>query len=226
MVLSENISIDFRSDKLSVGSGLNRRDFVSSFLYFDEILLLTNNYIGITHLEEWYVILKDEGYIKTDTIKVHEYDNKYYGLYKETINKISELMKVSSENWVASNVHEKFILKENHAAATGGERLSLVNSLPVPSDDIHIDKIIRFKQDRRDEFIALSTHINSLERRVISSGGSSDDLRIAIDEIDIACANLIRVYNERGLKFNLAKFDINFSFDKIKKSNGIYLRSY
>ncbi|HHL1909178.1 TPA: hypothetical protein ACQ2HW_005607, partial [Klebsiella pneumoniae] len=46
------------------------------------------------------------------------------------------------------------------------------------------------------------------------------ELKTVINEIDIACAEIIRLYKERGIKFNLSEVKLNFNLPEIATKAG------
>lgn len=62
--------------------------------------------------------------------------------------------------------------------------------------------------------------INELNIRVLKAENRDLELKAAINEIDIACADVIRLYNESRIKFNLSEVKFNFNIPEIVTNAG------
>jgi hypothetical protein len=72
----------------------------------------------------------------------------------------------------------------------------LWNMLPVPKSDVPLEKILEFKEKRRDELFALRVHLDEMYQDIIAS------------------ADMPRARNTQAMKLSLALQDIDKGFDE------------
>lgn len=75
--------------------------------------------------------------------------------------------------------------------------VELANVLPVPSYDVPLDVLLKFKQERHSELVALQDRLDELYQQVVSSGDVPHAKTAAIGSIERALADLTRAAKER-----------------------------
>jgi hypothetical protein len=97
-----------------------------------------------------------------------------------------------------------------------GISLILIRSIPIPSHDVPITEILEFKEKRRDELNILHTHINKLSAEISLSKEIPLDLEKTVKNIDVACADLLKVSSEWQQPFHIGDLKANINFNGIK----------
>jgi hypothetical protein len=89
--------------------------------------------------------------------------------------------------------------------------LELYNKLPVPDDSVPFEKVLKFKSDRADELQALRSKLDELYIKISNAEDVQYMKAMAVDEIDLCIADLIRVSNESWTTkmIKSLKFEIN-----------------
>ncbi|EPC3761970.1 DUF6236 family protein [Klebsiella michiganensis] len=211
-------------DTLHSFGGLTAEDIARSVLYWDKIAILENNFINIEIFEKSLEnSLFSAGIIERHVIQMPSVcDSVMPVLHKLYSDKAFELLNRKDSNYATYGM-EGF-LKENNTNViqNSGEIVTLTNSLPLPDKITPMDEILGFREKRKGELRNLITHLNSLENRVASSENQSIELKKAINEIDIACATIIRLFNESKIKFTPSSIDYNFNMKEIFKVASMY----
>ena len=123
-------------------------------------------------------------------------------------------------NFIASEADKVLIKNSNEVAPDNGELFTLINAIPEPDESVNIHDVLEFRHKRQGELKNLMNKINELNIRVLKAENRDLELKAAINEIDIACADVIRLYNESMVKFNLSEVRFNFNVPEIATNAG------
>ncbi|WP_248747122.1 DUF6236 family protein [Pseudomonas sp. MWU12-2037] len=94
--------------------------------------------------------------------------------------------------------------------------MELFKALPVPAADVPLAEILAFKQKRRPELLMFRAYIEAMAKEISESSDSQAELKKKLQDLDQACANLIKVTREWQFPVHLAnaKFSLNISLPK------------
>jgi hypothetical protein len=191
---------------------LDKQDLRSSLLYWDRLAWPTG-FIGFaedpdtTFLESSGILLRPnyriggtgaEVVIKPQMIALDEFERKSPGV------------------WSLGQSENSILLKSGVGEPSRGTLLSLLNCLPVPSEDVALSDIIDFKTKRRDELLAFREHLENLVDEIQSHHDSEAALMQKLKEMDAACADVITVAREWQLPVKLSNLKASFNFDLAK----------
>ncbi|EMX9244495.1 hypothetical protein AAH393_005231 [Klebsiella pneumoniae] len=137
-----------------------------------------------------------------------------------------QMMKSNDANYSTYELEKMIISDHDQVSPSGGELLTFTNAFPEPDVSTEINDILEFKLKRKDQLNLLMAHLNSLELRVLKAENKHTELNKAINEIDIACADVIRLYKEKGIKFNISNAKFNFSMKEIIEVTGATYAGY
>ncbi|HIF5918185.1 TPA: DUF6236 family protein [Raoultella ornithinolytica] len=221
LILFPQMQINLDKQTASVNGKVPKTDYLSAALYWDDIIYLNNNALHAFNkgIEEFRV-LEEEGVLKEIDVKISHGGDMFMDIYEGVNKKVVELITSDEMIWVANKLDKYFLSSRGLSNDGGGELLSLVNALPIPSSDTNIHQILEFKLARKDQLTSLRIAIAELELKVMSSENKELALRGAIIEIDKACHDLIMLYKESRLKFDLGNITFNFSQASILKAFG------
>ncbi|HCM6618917.1 TPA: hypothetical protein N3022_002802 [Klebsiella pneumoniae] len=203
-------------------SDIDKRKLIRTVLFWDKIIIPCNTnifVINLDHIPE-IVTLRAEKILEEPKIQVSvdgELTLVLYGMYMWYI---MQMMKSNDANYSTYELEKMIISDHDQVSPSGGELLTFTNAFPEPDVSTEINDILEFKLKRKDQLNLLMAHLNSLELRVLKAENKHTELNKAINEIDIACADVIRLYKEKGIKFNISNAKFNFSMKEIIEVTG------
>lgn len=90
--------------------------------------------------------------------------------------------------------------------------IDLNHAIPMPSGDVPLADVLEFKLKRRDELLALRSHLDDVYQKILNS----DDRPLAelteFDRLDRAIADLLTINKEHGIKTYLSSIGASFDF--------------
>ncbi|MFI4291227.1 DUF6236 family protein [Klebsiella pneumoniae] len=201
---------------------IDKRKLIRTVLFWDKIIIPCNTnifVINLDHIPE-IITLRAEKILEEPKIQVNvdgELTSVLYGMYMWYI---MQMMKSNDANYSTYELEKMIISDHDQVSPSGGELLTFTNAFPEPDVSTEINDILEFKLKRKDQLNLLMAHLNSLELRVLKAENKHTELNKAINEIDIACADVIRLYKEKGIKFNISNAKFNFSMKEIIEVTG------
>ncbi|HGI6378000.1 DUF6236 family protein [Klebsiella pneumoniae] len=197
-------------------SNLNYRKLLINALYWDKIITTNNNLIHISNNETPGVPeLKREGLYTEVILPINGRGNFATLLYEANMKFMIDSLARKDINFIASEADKVLIKNSKEVAPDNGELFTLINSIPEPDVSVNINDALEFRLKRKDNLKNLMNKINELNIRVLKAENREMELKAAINEIDTACAEVIRLYKESLIKFNLSKVKFNLSPLKI-----------
>ncbi|WP_142381503.1 DUF6236 family protein [Klebsiella pneumoniae] len=202
-------------------STLDYRKLLLNTLYWDKIITTNNDllYISIDHtpgLPE----LKREGILCEVMISLKSDLDIISELYDANMKFLMDSLSRKDINFIASEANDVLIKNNMEVAPDNGELFTLINAMPEPDESVNIYDVLEFRSKRKHELKNLMNKINELNIRVINSENRDLELKLAINEIDKACADVIRLYGESRIKFNLSEVKFNFNIPEIVTNAG------
>ncbi|WP_373856640.1 DUF6236 family protein [Klebsiella variicola] len=197
-------------------SNLNYRKLLINALYWDKIITTNNNLINVSYNGTPGVPeLKREGLFTEVMLPINRNGNFATILYEANMKFMIESLARKDINFIASEADKVLIKNSNEVAPDNGELFTLINAIPEPDESVNIHDVLEFRHKRQGELKNLMNKINELNIRVLKAENRDLELKAAINEIDTACAEVIRLYKESLIKFNLSKVKFNLSPLKI-----------
>ncbi|HDS8729519.1 TPA: DUF6236 family protein [Klebsiella pneumoniae] len=209
------------TENLSIRMGLLPDGLISKVLYWDNVINLKTKFFEskdakIIELLTNEGIFQDE-YFELSPVRRTSTSNMVPTFLNSIQNKVITLLKDKSTNYITENLPFEYINNNSETDISGGCILHMVNTIPLPDDSTDIEKVLEFRLKRSDQLRLLINHINSLSIRVESSTAPGTELRKAMNDIDLACAEAIRIYKENNIKINHSNIKINFNIKDIMK---------
>lgn len=194
--------------EISIGGGLSfssldKREIRKALTYWDEIGYLTNNvvYQANDELEE----LKKFGVaseFNTPLIGSIRGNQEFINFIKlSEINTINSKIKENPAYWsVANNSY----LDRNEEYLANGKELSLeielYQTLPVPSAETPLEKIVEFREKRAIELIAFREYFENLVIDISDSNSFDRKKNLEIDRVKRTLLDIDRVMKESKIK--------------------------
>ncbi|HDH0086518.1 TPA: hypothetical protein PCF38_003246 [Klebsiella pneumoniae] len=208
------INSDSNSVKIG-GASLNYRKLLLNTLYWDRIIVTQNNFIHISFdASPGFSELKKAGILHEENLKVGTGDIAR-SLYDAHMKFLLDCLARKDINFIASDADKVLIKNSNQVSIDNGELFTLINAIPEPDESVNINDALEFRLKRKDDLKNLMNKINELNIRVLKAENRDMELKAAINEIDIACSDVIRLYAESGIKFNLSEVKFNFNVPEI-----------
>lgn len=202
-------------------TNLNYRKLLINALYWDKIITTNNNLINISNEETPGVPeLKMEGLFTEVMLPINGSGALATLLYDANMKFMMDSLARKDINFIASEADKVLIKNSNEVAPDSGELFTLINAIPEPDESVNIHDILEFRLKRNGELKNLMNKINELNTRVLNSQNRDLELKVAINEIDKACADVIRLYSESRIKFNLSEVKFNFNIPEIVTNAG------
>ncbi|MEE3761358.1 DUF6236 family protein [Klebsiella pneumoniae] len=202
-------------------SNLNYRKLLINALYWDKIITTNNNLINISNNGTPGVQqLKDEGLYSEVNLPITGGGDFATLIYEANMKFMIESLARKDINFIASDADKVLIRNTNEVAPNNGELFTLINAIPEPDESVNINDALEFRLKRKDNLKNLMNKINELNIRVLKAENRDLELKAAINEIDVACAEVIRLYNESMVKFNLSEVRFNFNVPEIATNAG------
>ena len=184
-------------------SSLDRRDLRKALTYWDEIAYLTNNlvYQSDDELDK----LKEFGAaseLNTPLIGSIRGNQEFIKFIKlSEINTINSKLKENPAYWSVAN---NYYLDRNVEYLANDKELSLeielYQTLPVPSADTPLEKIIEFKEKRGTELIAFREYFEGLVIDICDSNSYDRKKNLEIERVKRSLSDIDRVMREGKIK--------------------------
>ena len=196
-------------DTVSISGNISKQDLNYYLLYWDKILMPTNNIINVS-LENEDELLKT-GFFERPKVKFKQWTtNIGKGSYNPFVIAQSIIANKVIENdiefeWTVHQIGEKVAIGNEQSKDYKSIKVDLVNCLPVPSSDIDIYEILDFKEKRADELEALHNTIDELYLDILQSPDQDLKKKKSISEFRKSIEDINKVSKEN---FNLlTKYD-------------------
>ncbi len=222
LIITPNTLLDLKKNHFSVMTGIDKPQIIRGILYYDNISFINSFIIDLSLKDNIdYNVLYREGIASDINVEFEGYGDMAKCAYDSVYKKVISLVSSIDGNYSTYNLDEIYKNEDDDFYAHGGSVVSLINALPEPAIDVTIDEILEFRLKRGDMLNHLINHIQSLGIRVSSSENKVQELRACINEVDSACLDITRVYNESGIKFNLSSLKFNFSVKDIVETTAL-----
>ncbi|SXL87835.1 DUF6236 family protein [Klebsiella pneumoniae] len=209
LLMQQNITFG-APGKITLRGGNDIDNLVNKILYWDSIVNINTDLVG-TPANQDIETLKREGIfedIKVDVIWKGEFSMM---VAEATKSKILTLLDDKSVNYIPDNLSPRALVSDGVAHNTGGTLIHMVNTMPFIDVNTPLDKVLEFRHSRKEQLKNLTTTLNSMELRVSEAENQAMELKKVINEIDIACLEIHRLYSEK--KFTLIPSDIKLNFN-------------
>lgn len=118
-------------------------------------------------------------------------------------------------SWSLSQGEDSLLIKSGLSQVSAGTSLELHRAIPIPKHDVPLAEILEFKYRRRDELLYFRHHLESFAPS-LSSANYQEDINAAIQKIDAACADLVKVGREYQFPMYLSNLKANLSISPSK----------
>lgn len=203
--------MEIKQGKLNlISSALDPQELRFSLLFWDKLVWPVNRafYIeggieeeflqsaGVLTRPEYSVSGPvDQGLLSTYFAAFHDHERKEPG------------------RWALAQGSNSLLIRGAPVVPGRGSLVDLHRAIPVPERDVPLDDILLFKEKRRDELIVLRTELDRFYEVVENSTDKPHAIASAVDVIDLACADVLKVSKEAGFPFSLSSLKLSFNAD-------------
>ncbi|CAM4241954.1 DUF6236 family protein [Pseudoalteromonas byunsanensis] len=201
-------NIQFQMQGFSLSSNLTPEDIRFYLMYWDKIIIPTNNLIhfGIPDEED---LINCKALWRPRTSHIGSFSGHEVG---EAIIKgqseIAELMlKDSNTDWVVHQPGNQIFLPKETSKYNNTIRVDLSGALPVPNKDTNINEILEFKERRSAELEALHSTLDELYKEILISPDPSLEAKSIFSRLKKEIEGLEKVSGEKYK--TTSKFDLS-----------------
>lgn len=195
---------EFRSE-----GGLTQEDLRYFLLYWDKVVIPTNNIIHLAVPEEEELI--NTGIVTRPRVPFSGVFNGESMALTQTIAQTSIARNLIENDknidWALHQIGNEIIIPDQESVKKQLIQVELVNCLPVPSREIHIPDILEFKERRKDELAYLHRSIDDLYIEVLSSPDPSLKSKQVVSDFQKSIMAINQLSKENWKSY--VKFDIS-----------------
>lgn len=211
LIISSPVKVDDKG-VMEIAAGLDPQDLRSSLLYWDRLAWPTGAISFGPNQDATYLL--DAGILTMPSYRVGGRDAEL--VLRPQLLALAELNQSQPGVWSLGQSENSVIMSSGAGVEGSGTLLSLLRSLPVPSNEASLAEILEFKQRRRDELLAFRTHLEAMVKEIESASDSSAALQAQLKRLDEACATLIATSREWQIPFKMSDLKVSFNFDLAK----------
>ena len=126
-------------------------------------------------------------------------------------------------DWVIQQLGEECLLLDKYSEERNTLRIDLASCLPVPTGETNIYDILEFKENRKDEFIALHEYLDEVYEQALLSPDQGLASKKAISKLEKSIKNLDKVTFERFNSFSKHNLSAVFNLYGSKIGEGIIM---
>lgn len=198
------------------GGGLDKQDLRSSLLYWDRLSWPDIGFIKIANIQD-EDFLSSAGILDRPKLPPKIRSGLVSEIFKDVqLIGLDYYEKTEPGKWSIGNSVNSVLIEGGADPEMSGSLLQLYQSLPVPSPDIPLAEILEFKQKRRAELLALRSHLDVLTEEIMTAADSASELHKKIEQVDMACSDLINVTREWQFPVYLANLNVSLDLNLSK----------
>ena len=189
------------SQSISLSGGLTDNDLNYYLLYWDKIVMPTNNIIhmAIKYEDE----LLQTGVLERPRIAFSSWSTNVKDgsfdpfVIAQSIVANNLLTNDKLTDWTIHQLGEQVIIGNEQKKDFEAIKVELIKCLPVPTGQLNFNEILEFKEKRKDELLDLHSKIDSLYLEILNSPDKDLATRKTIVEFNKSIENLDSVSKER-----------------------------
>lgn len=197
------------TDCVTIQNSISNIDLNYYLLYWDKILMPTNNIIHVAVTNEKQLLktgIFERPVVKFSNWSTNTKDGSYdlFVIAQSIVaNKI--IPNDITTDWTLHQIGEQIVIGAEQRIDFNSIKVELINCLPVPSEEVNFQEILEFKENRASELIALHSSIDDLYFEILKSPDKDLQKKKCVSQLKLAIANIEKTSKER---FNfLSKYD-------------------
>jgi hypothetical protein len=143
-------------------SVLDAQDLRNTLLFFDELVWPTNNFIHISGGGAEYDFLTKAGVLRRVAAAV-ETSGNMSDISGASVRKVFIALEAENSGcWAINNGENSVKGAADRIANSRGALVRLTNAIPIPHGDVGLEDLLRFRERRRAELLALRVRLEEL----------------------------------------------------------------
>ncbi|MFD2703833.1 DUF6236 family protein [Paenibacillus shunpengii] len=204
---------------IKTGGGFDPSKLREYLFYWDQINIIQHPAITIDCGPEVESLLKENIVSYAKNANVRSFSKHDLGpYYIQTQADTYQYLNTNDDStlWSIAQPYGELILPEGYYKQAPVTQIELVNLLPFPSEEVHLDDILEFKLKRYSELIAIRHAMEDFYLEIINSNDIPLSKTRAIEKIETTVKDINRVIDEKKMKkfFSSVKVSLD-SIDKI-----------
>ena len=205
---------------------LNKLRYYS--LYWDKVVIPKFDFIP-----DELQVPQEEGFISAGILVRPETETLPFGeprkeawvglMLRSQSQTAKNLMQEKDTDWVMQQEGFNLTFDEEHTVERNTLRIALAGCLPVPLGKVDVYDILEFKENRRDELLALHNFLDELYQQVLLSPDQSLASKKAMSNILESIDNLNKVTQERFKIFTRENLSSLFNLYGAEIGKGVVL---
>lgn len=205
---------------------LNKLRYYS--LYWDKVVIPKFDFIP-----DELQVPQEEGFISAGILERPETETLPFGeprreawvglMLRSQSQTAKNLMQEKDTDWVMQQEGFNLTFDEEHTVERNTLRIDLAGCLPVPLGKVDVYDILEFKENRRDELLALHNFLDELYQQVLLSPDQSLASKKAMSNILESIDNLNKVTQERFKTFTRENLSSLFNLYGAEIGKGVVL---
>mgnify|MGYP000088199675 CR=1 FL=1 len=180
------------------GGGIDSLELRKHLLYFDKIDYPDNNIISIgSSPDETY--LESTGILRRSRVNftgtINSGNGEFFIAAQEAIYSKNSNIEPGQWSLGQSSINPHF----SNGITSQGIEFNLVNMLPVPQGIVPLEDILEFKQKRKDELIALRTHLDDVYQIIIGSADIPRSMTTEIQKLETSLKEVNKTLSEASI---------------------------
>lgn len=209
IVVSSPVNLDGAS--FTIQGGLDAQELRHWLLFWDELAWPTSNLIHVAGgLDE--IFLEEAGVLSRPRMPMYGTFAGSDAVSKPHLAAFKILDDDEPGKWSLATGARSFNWSQMPLTNTNAAVFELHRAIPVPNHDVPIAEVLEFKQRRRDEIKRLRTEIDIYAAVVRAAGDPQTVLNAKAAEIELACADLLRVGHEWRYPVRLTDLKASIEF--------------
>lgn len=198
------------SQSVSLSGGLTDNDLNYYLLYWDKIVMPTNNIIHMAIKNEEELIksnILERPRIAFSSWSTNVKDGSFDPfIIAQSIVANNLLSTDKLTDWTIHQLGEQIVIGNDQKKEFEAIKVELLKCLPVPNGELNFQEILEFKEKRKDELFELHSKVDSMYLDILNSPDKNLAKRKSISEFNKSIKNLDSVTKERFkslTKYNL-----------------------
>lgn len=223
LVVSVPIKLE-AENSISMAGALDAQELRFSLLFWDRLDFPTSNVFEIGGGTE--VEFLESANILRRSRAVSAGGEVASLMFESHMNTFRALDARDAGKWSVARGETSMGFRPDEVVADRGFVLELLQAIPVPNRDVPLDDILQFKLKRHAELIALRHHLENVYLQIGRSLDQDLAKALALEEIDKATSDLLKVGRESGMKLKLSGFDAKLDVLDLKAGSLAALGSF
>ncbi|MEN3208608.1 DUF6236 family protein [Methylorubrum populi] len=177
--------------------GTSPDELNGALLYWNKIAIPTESVIKFQLPSEELLI--KEGILLRPLIETYtQYSGNQlaYAMARSRVDLYNKLNRTSPSYWSFSGGDIDLLSETEEFTEGRTAMVELVAALPLPPEGTEVEDILEFKQNRKDELLALQSELNNMYLAIASSGDGPVALEMQIRLLEKSCSALIKTSSE------------------------------